>query len=72
MAADLPQGRQQIVAVRAAAAADRPALRALVEGAYRGDEARAGWTHEADLLGGRRTDVAALGAVFVVLAKALG
>lgn len=32
-----------------------PALRALVESAYRGDSARRGWTHEADLLGGDRT-----------------
>lgn len=43
-----------------AAASDLPALHALVESAYRGDSARAGWTHEADLLGGQRTDVAAL------------
>lgn len=28
----------------------------LVNGAYRGEGARAGWTHEADLLGGQRTD----------------
>lgn len=39
---------------------DLPALRALVERAYRGDSARRGWTHEADLLGGQRTDIAAL------------
>lgn len=46
--------------VRAATAADLPALHALVERAYRGDSARSGWTHEADLLGGQRTDRAAL------------
>ena len=40
--------------------ADLPALHALVERAYRGDTARRGWTHEADLLGGQRTDLAAL------------
>lgn len=28
----------------------------LVESAYRGDASRAGWTTEADLLGGQRTD----------------
>ncbi len=28
----------------------------MVEGAYRGDSARVGWTHEADLLGGQRID----------------
>ena len=43
-----------------ATAADLPALHALVESAYRGDSARGGWTHEADLLGGQRTDLAAL------------
>jgi len=45
---------------RAAAIADVPALHALVESAYRGESAKQGWTHEADLLGGQRTDVAAL------------
>lgn len=46
--------------IRVAAGADLPALHALIERAYRGDEARRGWTHEADLLGGQRTDLAAL------------
>lgn len=32
----------------------------LVESAFRGDSARGGWTHEADLLGGQRTDQEAL------------
>ncbi len=36
------------------------ALHRLVESAYRGDSAKAGWTHEADLLGGQRTDEAEL------------
>lgn len=45
---------------RTATPADIPALHALIEGAYRGETARAGWTHEADLLGGQRTDQAAL------------
>ena len=39
---------------------DIPALHALVEAGYRGESAKQGWTHEADLLGGQRTDVAAL------------
>lgn len=43
-----------------ATAADVPALQALVESAYRGESARQGWTHEADLLGGQRTDADAL------------
>lgn len=46
--------------IRAATAADLTELRALIERAYRGDSAKAGWTHEADLLGGQRTDMAAL------------
>lgn len=50
-------------AIRSARADDLPALHALIEGAYRGDGARAGWTHEADLLGGQRTDPAALAAL---------
>lgn len=41
--------------VRLAASDDLPALHALVESAYRGDSARGGWTHEADLLEGNRT-----------------
>ncbi len=46
-----------------AAAADVAAVHALVERAYRGDAARLGWTHEADLLGGQRTDPVALAAL---------
>jgi ribosomal protein S18 acetylase RimI-like enzyme len=41
---------------------DVPALRALVEAAYRGNSARRGWTHEADLLEGDRTSDAELAA----------
>ena len=48
------------ILIRPATALDVPALHALIERAYRGDEARRGWTHEADLLGGQRTDAAAL------------
>jgi len=39
-----------------ASAADLTELHRLVESAYRGDSARAGWSHEADLIGGVRTD----------------
>jgi len=35
---------------------DLPALLELVERAFRGDSARKGWSHEADLLGGQRVD----------------
>lgn len=41
---------------RDAEAGDVPALVALIESAYRGDSSRAGWTTEADILKGRRTD----------------
>ncbi|MFJ1703886.1 GNAT family N-acetyltransferase [Kitasatospora sp. NPDC088346] len=41
---------------RTAGPADVPALVTLVESAYRGEASRAGWTSEADLLDGRRTD----------------
>jgi len=47
---------------RAATHEDIPALHALIEGAYRGEAARAGWTHEADLLEGPRTDPVQLAA----------
>lgn len=45
---------------RAATLDDVPALHALIESAYRGEAAKSGWTHEADLLGGQRTDPAML------------
>jgi N-acetylglutamate synthase-like GNAT family acetyltransferase len=54
-----------MIDIRPAALADVPALHSLVERAYRGDSARKGWTHEADLLGGQRTDVEALSAIIV-------
>ncbi len=50
-------------AIRSAHAADLVGLHALVEGAYRGESARAGWTHEADLLDGQRIDAEALAAI---------
>lgn len=42
--------------IRDAAPADIPALHRLIESAYRGEVSRAGWTTEADLLDGQRTD----------------
>ena len=42
--------------IRPATPADIPALHALIESAYRGEASRAGWTTEADLLEGQRTD----------------
>jgi ribosomal protein S18 acetylase RimI-like enzyme len=43
-------------AFRSAVEADVPAIVALVERAYRGEASRAGWTTEAELLDGQRTD----------------
>jgi len=49
--------------IRPATLADLPALHAVIERAYRGDSARAGWTHEADLVTGTRTDLPSLQAI---------
>jgi len=54
----LPDGRLAVAQAR-----DVPKLLALVQGAYRGESARHGWTHEADLLDGQRTDADALAAI---------
>lgn len=43
--------------------ADVEAIVSLVESAYRGEGSRAGWTTEADLLDGQRTDVAEVSAL---------
>ena len=47
--------------VRPATAADVDAIVALVQSSYRGDASRAGWTTEADLLDGQRTDADEVG-----------
>jgi len=44
------------VIFREATAADVPLIQPLVHNAYRGDRARLGWTHEADLLEAQRID----------------
>jgi len=49
--------------IRVAIATDLPALHPVIERAYRGDSARAGWTFESDLLEGERTDLDELGAI---------
>ena len=43
-----------MVTITAATLADVPALKALLEAAYRGDSARRGWNHEADILDDER------------------
>jgi ribosomal protein S18 acetylase RimI-like enzyme len=50
-------------AITVATDADVAAIVALVNGAYRGDSSRRGWTTEADLLGGQRTDPAGVAAL---------
>jgi len=49
--------------IRPAAEPDIPTLNQLVNSAYRGDSSRRGWTTEADLLDGVRTDEASLRAM---------
>jgi GNAT superfamily N-acetyltransferase len=51
------------VTIRTASRADLARLHPVIERAYRGDSARSGWTHEADLLEGARTDAATLQAI---------
>ncbi len=46
--------------IRTAGPADAAAIVDLVESAYRGSSSRAGWTTEADLLDGQRTDLEAV------------
>lgn len=48
---------------RMADSADVPAIVGLVESAYRGDSSRTGWTTEADLLQGQRTDTEQIAAL---------
>lgn len=46
--------------LRAAGPDDLPAVAALVNSAYRGESSRRGWTTEADLIEGQRTDATSL------------
>lgn len=48
------------LAIRLAEQDDVASLLPLIEGAYRGEGSRRGWTTEADLLGGQRTDTVML------------
>jgi ribosomal protein S18 acetylase RimI-like enzyme len=52
--------RPPTLTIRIATADDVPAIVELVESAYRGDASRVGWTTEADLLDGQRTDAEAV------------
>jgi GNAT superfamily N-acetyltransferase len=51
--------------VSVARESDLEAVAALVNSAFRGDSSRAGWTTEADIVGGQRTDAEALRADLV-------
>ena len=44
-----------MIAITAATPTDAPELKDLLEAAYRGDSARQGWNHEADILDDERT-----------------
>ena len=59
------------VTVRIATLEDLPRLHPVIERAYRGDSARQGWTHEADLLSGERIDDASLRAMMADPAQIL-
>jgi len=50
----LSQRAAAVITVTTASPSDAPALKALLESAYRGDSARAGWNHEADILDDER------------------
>ena len=55
-AAQLMVPASESILIRDATEKDAGAIARLANQAYRGDESRAGWTTEADLLGGQRTD----------------
>jgi ribosomal protein S18 acetylase RimI-like enzyme len=60
-----------MIAIRPATHADLPDLHPVIERAYRGITARAGWTHEADLVTGERTDIATLAALLTGYSRLL-
>ena len=57
--------------IRPATLSDLSALHPVIERAYRGDSARQGWTHEADLVSGTRTDLGSLQAIVADRAQVL-
>jgi GNAT superfamily N-acetyltransferase len=61
--AGIPMGLDPALRLRVAGPADIGAVVTLVESAYRGESSRTGWTTEADLLDGQRTDWAAVSAL---------
>jgi ribosomal protein S18 acetylase RimI-like enzyme len=67
MQADRSRGSSRFTSggwpIRFATVADLIPLHALIESGYRGESARLGWTHEADLVEGERTNLEELGAI---------
>lgn len=59
----MSERKPESLTYRTASAGDVQAIVALVQSAYRGEASRAGWTTEADLLDGQRTDVDAVAAL---------
>jgi len=59
------------LSVRVARRDDLATLQPLIQRAYRGDDARAGWTHEADLLDGERIGIDELEAMIADSAERL-
>lgn len=60
-----PDAAQPDLALRPARPEEATLLAHLVNSAYRGDSSKVGWTTEADLLGGQRTDPDSLRTVLV-------
>ena len=56
--------------IRTAGAGDARALYELIQQAYRGESARAGWTHEADMISGERIAVEEIAAIIADPAQA--
>ncbi len=56
----MPKRKPPSLAFRVASTEDASAIVTLVQSAYRGEASRAGWTTEADLLDGQRTDLDAV------------
>lgn len=53
----------ETISITPATPADAPALKDLLEAAYRGDSAREGWNHEADILDDERIGIGELDAL---------
>lgn len=64
--APAPAPDANALSFRPAVRADIAALHGLIEGAYRGDSARRGWTHEADLVSTPRTSAEELGEIIAL------